>query len=99
MRKKELVKRAAQASRKSKEPLSQRVILHATNLFLAETMKALTSGQKLELRGFGTLRPGYWPARTITTPQGKTIDAAPAWRVLFKPSRKWKNRAKWSQSS
>lgn len=58
------------------------------NAFLEELVGALQAGHRLELRGFGTLRPKMWAGRRVVRPTGGAVSVPDSRTVGFTPGKK-----------
>ncbi|MCY4172105.1 MAG: integration host factor subunit beta [Bacteroidetes bacterium] len=63
--------------------------------FCETVVEALTQGESVEIRGFGSFRPQLRPARTARNPSTGATIQVPARRVpVFKASKELKDRVK-----
>ncbi len=89
MTKKELVLRLT----KQQEHLTPQEINRAVNLLLEEMMIALSEGNRIEIRGFGSFCLRRWGARYARNPAtGETWRTKPMHAVHFKPGRVLRDR-------
>ena len=55
--------------------------------------RALASGRRIEIRGFGSFIPNYRPPHRGRNPRtGRLVDVAGYYRPLFKPSKELRER-------
>ena len=80
--KSELVARIA----RDQPELEARAVEYAVNILLERMAAALAAGERIEIRGFGSLSLRHRPPRTGRNPQtGEAVPVAEKWVPHFKP--------------
>ena len=65
----------------------------AVKVMLVHMIQTLTSGERIEIRGFGTFNLRYQPSRTARNPKtGEAVVLPAKHKVHFKPGKELKDR-------
>jgi len=65
----------------------------AVDAMLNQMAQTLASGERIEIRGFGSFNLHYWPARTGRNPKtGEKVVLASKYKPHFKPGKELRER-------
>lgn len=68
--------------------LSEEAVADATNIILKSMAEALSRGQRIEIRGFGSFAVRYRPPRRAHNPKtGEEVFTSPKHTARFKPGK------------